>query len=96
MPIDLLHERQQAHAYLDRLPAAQLAAVRTLLESMVDPCSTSLANAPIDEEEISDEEQEAVQRSKEWFKHNKGASLEDVAAELGFSMDDIRNAKECA
>ena len=96
MAIDLLHERQQAHAYLDRLPAAQLAAVRNLLESMVDPCPISLANAPIDEEEVSDEEQEAVQRSKEWFKHNEGTSLEDVAAELGFSMDDIRNAKECA
>ena len=82
MAIDLLQERQQAHAYLDRLPAAQLAAVRTLLESMVDPVSQAFARAPADDEEISEEERQAVERSKEWFKHNQGTSLEDVAAEL--------------
>ncbi len=48
MALDLAQERQQAHTYLDQLPAAQLAAVRHLLESMVDPVSAALANAPVD------------------------------------------------
>ena len=97
MSLDVVQERQQAHAYLDRLPPAQLSAVRSLLETMLpDPMSRALANAPLEDEEISEEENQAVARSKEWFKNNQGTSLEDVAAGLGFTMDQIRNGKEPA
>lgn len=60
------------------------------------PVSRTLANAPLEDEEISEEENQAVARSKEWFKSNQGTSLEDVAAGLGFTMDQIRNGKEPA
>jgi len=94
MQIDLGQERQQAHAYLDRLAPDQLSAVRSLLATMLpDPVSPALANAPNEDEEIGEEEEQAVARSREWFKSNEGTSLEDVAAELGFSMDQIRNGK---
>ncbi len=94
MSLDVVQERQQAHAYLDRLPPAQLSAVRSLLETMLpDPLSRALANAPAEDEEISEEEEQSVARSKEWFKNNQGTSLEDMAAELGFSMDQIGNGK---
>ena len=94
MSLNVLQERQQAHAYLDRLPPDQLSAVRSLLETMLpDPVSRALANAPAEDEEISEEEEQSVARSKEWFKNNQGTSLEDVAAELGVSMDHIRNGK---
>jgi hypothetical protein len=97
MSLDVVQERQQAHAYLDRLPPAQLSAVRSLLETMLpDMVSRALANAPLEDEEISEEENQAVARSKEWFKNNQGTSLEDVAAGLGFTMDQIRNGKEPA
>jgi hypothetical protein len=52
MALDFLHERQQAHSYLDRLPLEQLSAVRRLLETMLDPVSRALANAPVEDEEI--------------------------------------------
>jgi hypothetical protein len=61
-----------------------------------DPVSRALANAPLEDEEISEEEKQAVARSREWFKNNQGTSFEDVVAELGLSMDEIRNAKEPA
>jgi hypothetical protein len=94
MSLNVLQERQQAHAYLDRLPPDQLSAVRSLLETMLpDPVSRALANAPAEDEEISEEEEQSVARSKEWFKNNQGTSLEDMAAELGFSMDQIGNGK---
>ena len=94
MSLDVVQERQQAHAYLDRLPPAQLSAVRSLLETMLpDPLSRALANAPAEDEEISEEEEQSVARSKEWFKNNQGTSLEDMAAELGLSMDQIRSGK---
>ncbi len=96
MALDLIQERKQAHAYLDQLPAAQVAAVRHLLESMVDPLSAALANAPIDDEELTEEDAETIRRSREWFQQNEGTPFEDVVAELGFSMDDIRNYKEPA
>lgn len=38
--------RQQAHAYLDRLPGEQLAAVHDLLASMLSPLDRALALAP--------------------------------------------------
>jgi hypothetical protein len=94
MSLNVLQERQQAHAYLDRLPPDQLSAVRSLLETMLpDAMSRALANAPAEDEEISEEEEQSVARSKEWFKNHQGTSLEDMAAELGLSMDQIRNGK---
>jgi hypothetical protein len=94
MSLNVLQERQQAHAYLDRLAPDQLSAVRSLLETMLpDALSRALANAPAEDEEISEEEEQSVARSKEWFKNNQGTSLEDMAAELGSSMDQIRNGK---
>lgn len=70
-----------------------MAVVRQLLESMVDPLSRALANAPVEDENISEEEAEAVRRSEEWFQHHEGIPFGDVVAELGFSMDEIRNRK---
>jgi DNA-directed RNA polymerase sigma subunit (sigma70/sigma32) len=49
-----------------------------------------LANATVEDEEITEEESQSAARSRKWFKNNQGSSLEDVAAELGFSMDQIR------
>jgi hypothetical protein len=82
-------ERQQAHSYIDHLPDAQIAAVRGLLEVMLDPVSRALANAPVDDEPSSEDEEQAVARSKEWFRHNEGTPFEQVAAELGFSMEQL-------
>jgi hypothetical protein len=83
------HDRRQAHAYLDLLPADQLSAVRGLLETMLDPVSRSLANVPIEDEEISTEEELAVAESKEWLKHNKPIPHQEVLAEFGLTLDDF-------
>ena len=87
---------QHVHSLVDRLPPAQLAVIEGLLSVMVDPVAHALRNAPVEDEQISDEEEQAVRRSKEWFKHNQGTSFEDVVAELGFSMDQVFNSKEPA
>ncbi len=54
------------------------------------PAPRTLANAPPEDEEISEDEEQAVSRSKEWFKHNDGVPLEQVAARLGLTMEQIR------
>ncbi|MBI3680084.1 MAG: hypothetical protein HY235_06770 [Acidobacteria bacterium] len=85
-------DKQHAHALLDRVPADQMtAAVRFLEFLLLDPVGRALATAPVEDEEISQEEEAAVARSKEWFKHNEGIPFEQVVADLGFTMEQIRN-----
>ena len=80
--------RQHAHELIDRLPEAQLSTVVGLLEAIVEPA--------LEDEEISEEEAQTVARSKEWFKHNPGTPFEEVVAELGLTMDQVRNHREPA
>lgn len=89
MALDLVHEGQKAHAYLDHLPPEQLSAVRSLLETMLDPVSRAIANAPIEDEAISAEEERAVAEAREWLKHNKSIPHEEVLAEFGLTMDNF-------
>ena len=42
-----------------------------------------------EDEEISEEEELAVARSIEWFKHNKGIPMEEVLAEFGLTAEDF-------
>jgi hypothetical protein len=86
---DLVQQRQQAHALLDVLSAEKLTAVRSLLEVMAEPLARSLALAPIEDEEISEEEERAVAEAREWLKHNKPIPHEEVLADFGLTMADF-------
>jgi hypothetical protein len=57
---------------------------------------TPVGDAPIDEEPESEEEADAVAASKEWFRNHKAIPLEEVAADLGFTMVQIRGPSESA
>ena len=70
-----------------------IAAVRFLEFLILDPVDRASAVMPVEDEEISEEEEQAVARSKEWFKHNDGIPFEQIVAECGFTMDQIRNNK---
>jgi hypothetical protein len=76
------------------LPVEKLNAVRGLLEVMVDPVSRALANAPIDDEPITEEEERAVAEAREWLKHNPGIPFEQVVADLGFTMEEVKNYQD--
>lgn len=82
-------EKQHALELLDRLDVGQLAAVVRLLEVMADPLSRKLALAPIEDEEISDEEEQAVEEAREWLKHNDGIPMRDVLADFGLSENEF-------
>ena len=85
-------DKQHAHELLERVPDDQMtAAVRFLEFLLLSPVDRALASAPIEDEDISEDERQAVARSKEWFKHNEGIPFEQVVAEMGFTMDQIRN-----
>jgi hypothetical protein len=61
---------------------------------MLDLASHALTTAPLEDEEVGEEEHRAVARSKEWFKHHEGTPFEDTVAEMGLSIEQIRNYKE--
>jgi hypothetical protein len=83
-------DKQHAHRLLDQLDPSQLDAVVRLLEVMTDPEAVSIRNAPLDDEPVIEEEERAVAASKEWFKNNQGIPIEEVAAELGLTMEQVR------
>jgi hypothetical protein len=89
MGTDITQERQQAHALLDQLPNEKLTAVVHLLQAISDPLARSLANAPIDDEPISEEEMRAVEASREWLKTHAPISHEEVLAEFGLTLEDF-------
>jgi hypothetical protein len=80
---------EHARQLLSHLAPAQVAAVVYLMEVMLDPVSRALASAPLEDEEISDNEERAVAEAREWRKHNKPIPHEEVLAEFGLSMADF-------
>ncbi len=79
----------EAHDLLDALPAEKLTAVVHLLRAIGDPVAPSLANAPLDDEPISEEETSAAEASREWLKHHEPISHDKVLAELGLTPEDF-------
>jgi hypothetical protein len=86
MAADTLEAKQHAHRLLDQLGADQIVAVLQLLKVMVEP----------EEEPLTEEDRRAVAVSREYFRRNPegSVSLEQVAAECGFTMDQIRDSKD--
>ena len=80
--------RTHVHALVDQLPPVQLAAVETLLQSMLDPLSMKLALAPMDDEPFTEADRNAIAEADEWSKHNKPIPMEDVLADFGLTMAD--------
>ncbi len=61
------------------LPPGQLAAIETLLESMID------------HEELTEEDRRALRASDEYFRNGgEGIPFERVVADLGFTLEQIR------
>jgi hypothetical protein len=75
-------DRPQAHRLLDQLGAAQYDAVVRLLEVILSD----------DDEEPSAEDRRALPASREYFRQNPegGIPFEQVVAECGFTMDQVR------
>jgi hypothetical protein len=76
-------DRQQAHQLLDQLGPAQFDAIVKLLEVMI---------REEDGEELTAEGRRAVAVSRDYFRQNPegGIAFEQVVAECGFTMDQIR------
>lgn len=81
-------DREEAHQLLDRLPPAQFNAVAQLLEVLVaGPGSllNSLAQAPIEEEEITPETAAALDRARASLARGESISQEEILRDFGLT-----------
>jgi len=83
MDPNVTEEREQAHALLDLLPVEKLTAVRSLLEVMVEPLSRALAAAPVEEEAVTPETAEAIDRARVSLARGEAIPHEDIRREFG-------------
>ncbi len=67
--------RQHAHQLIDRLPEMQLSGLVQFLETIIDPVTTALRNAPIDDEPETDDEKAAVAEAHDWLQKNGGRGI---------------------
>ena len=83
--------KEHAQELIERLPPSQLTAVVGLLEAMLDPVSRAIAQAPLDDEPVTEEEREALARSEAWFEKRggKGIPMEEVLADCGLTAEDL-------
>jgi hypothetical protein len=84
--------KQHAHELIDRMAPSQVSAVVGLLETMLDPVSRAIANAPVDDEPETEEERHAVAASKAWLAEHPGQGIpqEEVLREFGLTPEDLR------
>jgi len=77
--------RQQAHELIDSLPEPQVSALVHLLQTIVDPVTLALRNAPFDDEPETEEEKLAVAEAHEWLRQNgaKGVPHDEAMRRLG-------------
>ena len=84
MAANSMEAKQHDQQLLDRLGPAQIAAVVHLLEVMIQD----------DDDEMTEEEERDVAASREYFRQGgEGIPFEQVVAECGFTMDQIRDHK---
>lgn len=79
--------RQLAHELIDRLPEAQISGLVRFLETIVDPVAAALANAPIEDEEITDKEERAVAEARDSLKRNGGQGVAHAEAMRRLGLD---------
>jgi hypothetical protein len=82
-------DKQHAHQLIDQLDPGQLAAIVHLLQVMTDPVARSLANAPLDDEPVSEEEARQIAAARASLDRGEGIPHEQVLAEFGLSLEDF-------
>lgn len=87
-------DKQHAHELIDRLAVSQIPAAVGMLESLLDPVSRAIANAPVDDEPLSAAGKSALDKAREWSKHNKGIRHEEVLAEFGLTAEEVDRFQE--
>jgi hypothetical protein len=82
-------DKQHAHKLIDNLAPSQIPAAIGMLESLLDPVARAIANAPIDDEPVTEEEAREVEAAKASLARGEGIPHEQVLAEFGLTLEDF-------
>ena len=85
MAHDAIKEKQQAHELIERLAPGQISAVAV----MADPVARSLANAPVDDEPVTEAEAREIADARASLDRGEGTPHEKVLAEFGLTLEDF-------
>lgn len=80
--------RELAHKLIDRIPPGQIAALVGLLEVMVDPVGRAIANAPYDDEPVTEDDLRDIAESRALGSRGL-ISNEEMLAEFGLTNEDF-------
>jgi hypothetical protein len=83
--------KQQAYELIDLMAPGQVSAVVGLLKVMLDPVSVALANAPYDDEPVSEEEARDIAEARAAYARGEVVSNEEVLAEFGLTTEDFEH-----
>jgi hypothetical protein len=81
--------KQHAHELIERMAPGRVSEAVGLLESLLDPLSRSLANAPYDDEPVSEEEARQIEAASASLARGESVSHKDVLAEYGLTLEDF-------
>ncbi len=97
-PMAYAQTKQRAHELIERMAPGQIFAVVTVMETMLDPVDRAIANAPLEDEEISEEETRAVAASKAWMAEHpgQGIAFEELLSEFGVTVEELRHSQDAA
>jgi hypothetical protein len=86
-------DKEHAHELIERLAPSQIPAAVGMLETLLDPVSRAIADAPVDDEPETQVERRAVAKSKAWFKKRGGQGIphEEVLADFGLTPNDLKS-----
>ena len=65
---------------IERLPETQLSGLVQFLETIVDPVTAALRNAPLDDEPETEQDQLAAAEARDWLRQNGGQGIPHAEA----------------
>ena len=76
-------QKDQAHELIDQLEPSQLFAVVRLLEVMIDPVARSIAEAPVEDEEILPQTAAELDAAHAAIARGEGIPHEEILRQFG-------------
>lgn len=74
--------RERVHAFVDAIPEDRLQEAATALSRLVDPVVLAFLDAPVDDEETTEEDLRALDEARAEYERGETVSLDEAMSEL--------------
>lgn len=81
--------KDHAHELIESMNPAQVPEAVRLLEKMLDPVAWAIANAPFDDEPVSEEERQEIETERAHRDTSRYVSHDEVLADFGLTRADF-------